>query len=184
VSIGRLRTRLAVAAKIALATAALTAAVGASPMPPGSSLLRMDEAMIANWNEVVAKGDVVWHLGDFAVRCELRRMRAIFSRLNGSKHLVPGNHDGPETLKLAWASVGQIREIKVEGQRLVLCHFALRTWPGVHRGALHLFGHSHGSLPGNAQCADVGVDCWSFRPVTLPTIRMALEASAVEPPIP
>ena len=34
---GRLRRRLPVAAKIALFTAALTMAVGASPMPPGAS---------------------------------------------------------------------------------------------------------------------------------------------------
>ena len=37
VSIGRLRRRLPVAAKIALVTAALTMAVGASPTPPGAS---------------------------------------------------------------------------------------------------------------------------------------------------
>src|SRR2546430_17739827 len=39
VSIGRIRKRLAVTAKIAFVTAGLTAAVGASPMPPGSSVL-------------------------------------------------------------------------------------------------------------------------------------------------
>lgn len=37
VSIGKLRRRLPVAAKIAFVTAALTMAVGASPMPPGAS---------------------------------------------------------------------------------------------------------------------------------------------------
>ena len=37
ISIGRLRRRLPVAAKIAFVTAALTMAVGASPMPPGAS---------------------------------------------------------------------------------------------------------------------------------------------------
>jgi calcineurin-like phosphoesterase family protein len=38
--------------------------------------------MIENWNAVVAKGDSVWHLGDFAFRCDLKRRRAIFSKLN------------------------------------------------------------------------------------------------------
>jgi len=142
---------------------------------PFATVDEMDEAMIANWNAVVAKGDNVWHVGDFAHRIDVERKRAIFSRLNGSKHLAPGNHDDNDTLKLGWASIGQIREITVEGQKIVLCHYGLRTWPGSRRGALHLYGHSHGTLPGNHQCCDVGVDCWDFRPVTLPDIRAKLE---------
>jgi calcineurin-like phosphoesterase family protein len=142
---------------------------------PFATVEEMDERMIHNWNAVVEPGDNVWHVGDFAYRCDPKRQRAIFSRLNGSKHLVPGNHDDKDTLSLAWASIGQIREITVDGQRLVLCHYGLRTWPGSRRGALHLYGHSHGTLPGNSQCLDVGVDCWDFRPVTLPEIRAVLE---------
>jgi calcineurin-like phosphoesterase family protein len=151
---------------------------------PFASVEEMDERMVAAWNEVVQPSDTVWHVGDFAHRIDARRKRAIFSRLNGSKHLVPGNHDDNDTLRLPWASVGQIQEITVDGQRLVLCHYGMRTWPRVHRGALHLYGHSHGTLPGNAQSCDVGVDCWDFRPVTLPVIRTALDRSAVEPPTP
>ena len=89
---------------------------------PFSTVEEMDETMIANWNAVVAKGDNVWHVGDFAHRCDLKRKRSIFSRLNGSKHLVPGNHDDNDTLLLAWASIGQIRQIVVDSQRLVLRH--------------------------------------------------------------
>jgi calcineurin-like phosphoesterase family protein len=142
---------------------------------PFATVEEMDEAMIANWNAVVAKGDNVWHVGDFAHRCDLKRKRAIFSRLNGSKHLVPGNPDDGDTLALAWASIGQIRQIVVEGQKIVLCRYGLRTWPGSRRGALHLYGHSHGTLPGNAQSLDVGVDCRDFRPVTLAGIKEVLE---------
>jgi calcineurin-like phosphoesterase family protein len=142
---------------------------------PFASVEEMDETMIANWNAVVQRGDNVWHVGDFAHRCDLKRRRAIFSRLNGSKHLVPGNHDDADTLSLAWASIGQIRQIIVDGQKLVLCHYGMRTWPGSRRGAIHLYGHSHGTLPGNSQCLDVGVDCWDFRPVTLAEIKEVLE---------
>ena len=76
---------------------------------------------------------------------------------------------------MGWGSVSQMKDILVDGQRIFLCHYGMRTWPGAHRGALHLYGHSHGTLPGNAQCTDVGVDCWAFRPVTLPEIREVLE---------
>jgi calcineurin-like phosphoesterase family protein len=142
---------------------------------PFATVDEMDRAMIAAWNEVVTPADVVWHLGDFAHRAEPRRKRAILSQLNGSLHLVPGNHDDADTLAMGWASVGQIREIKVDGQRLVLCHYGMRTWPGSKRGSIHLYGHSHGGLPGGRQCLDVGVDCWGFRPVSLPEIRARLE---------
>jgi calcineurin-like phosphoesterase family protein len=146
---------------------------------PFATVEEMDETMIANWNAVVQRGDNVWHVGDFAHRIDVKRKRAIFSRLNGSKHLVPGNHDDKDSLALSWSSIGQIRDIKVEGQRLILCHYGMRTWPGSRRGSIHLYGHSHGSLPGNSQCLDVGVDCWDFRPVTLAEIKAKLQ---LEPP--
>jgi calcineurin-like phosphoesterase family protein len=57
-----------------------------------------------------------------------------------------------------------------EGIPLVLCHYAMRTWNRSHYGAIQLYGHSHGNLPGDSQSCDVGVDCWGFRPVSLEEI--------------
>jgi hypothetical protein len=56
VSIGRLRRRLPVAAKIALVTAALTMAVGASPMPPGVSafLMRLHRRHLVDTHRQIA----------------------------------------------------------------------------------------------------------------------------------
>ena len=48
----------------------------------------------------------------------------------------------------------------------------------MHRGDIHLFGHSHGSLPGTATSTDVGVDCFGYRPVTLDEIRVRLAENA------
>jgi len=142
---------------------------------PFSTVEEMDEHMIASWNEVVDPRDTVWHLGDFAHRCDPKRKRIIFGKLNGNKQLIVGNHDEADTRKLGWGSVSEFKEITVEGQKIVLFHYAMRTWPGVNRGALHFYGHSHGRLPGNAFCTDVGVDCFDFRPVALPEIRTVLE---------
>jgi calcineurin-like phosphoesterase family protein len=41
----------------------------------------------------------------------------------------------------------------------------------MHRGWLNLHGHSHGRLAPMPRQADVGVDVWEFRPVTLAEIR-------------
>lgn len=143
---------------------------------PFASIEEHDETLIANWNAVVRPDDEVWHLGDFAMDCTPAYARKCFDRLNGTKRLVIGNHERLGR-RLPWASQHDgIHQTVIDGNRLVLCHYAMRAWPGIWRGALHLFGHTHGSLPGTRRSADVGVDCWDFRPVGMNEIlgRMAL----------
>ncbi|HEX8420171.1 MAG TPA: metallophosphoesterase family protein [Sphingomonas sp.] len=133
---------------------------------PFASAAEMDQALIERWNAVVSPGDVVWHLGDVA-----RRPAAVadlLARLNGTKHLLRGNNDPDATLAAAgWASVGDYAEIELDGRRLVLCHYAFRSWNGQHRGAINLHGHSHGRLKPMLRQFDVGVDVRDFAPVSL-----------------
>jgi calcineurin-like phosphoesterase family protein len=139
---------------------------------PFESVAEMDAAMVAGWNEVVGPNDEVWHLGDFAVRVPAPEMEALLARLNGIKHLVVGNNDKDEALRLrGWASVTPYAEITVDDARLVLCHYPFRSWNGMHKGVVNLHGHSHGRLKGLPRQIDVGVDCWNFRPVTLDEMR-------------
>jgi calcineurin-like phosphoesterase family protein len=139
---------------------------------PFGSTSEMNEALIARWNEGVARDDEVWHLGDFAYRMTSAAMAAMLNRLNGVKHLIAGNNDTPETLALSgWASVRDYAELELEGVHLVLCHYPFRTWNRMGKGALNLHGHSHGRLARVTRQIDVGVDVWDFRPVTLAAIR-------------
>ncbi len=62
----------------------------------------------------------------------------------------------------------------IDNQYIVLCHYAFRTWPKIRKGALHLYGHSHGRLPGNAQSMDIGVDVVGWSPVRLHQIKSVL----------
>lgn len=149
---------------------------------PFASADEMDAAMIANWNAVVARNDIVYHLGDFAISRDPRTVRRIFSHLNGSKFLCPGNHDAAATLDLKWAKKDHVQVKRVDGTNIVLCHYAMRTWPGQHHGAIQLYGHSHGNLPATANSLDVGVDVWGFRPISIDDIRMRL-SQAAEPAI-
>jgi len=130
-----------------------------------------DEALIANWNEVVGPQDEVWHLGDFALHVRPERVDALLSALNGRKHLITGNNDGQATLAAqGWASVQPYAELNVDGTFVVMCHYAFRTWKNMGRGWLDLHGHSHGRLKKQTRQYDVGVDAWDYRPVTLDTI--------------
>ena len=133
-----------------------------------------DAALIANWNAVVGPRDEVWHLGDFALGPPEARVREILAGLNGTKRLIIGNNDGPATREAPdWAFVGHYAEISLEERRLVLCHYAFRTWNGIGRGALNLHGHSHGQLKPIPKQYDVGVDAQGFTPVSLAAILVS-----------
>ncbi|GHA10144.1 hydrolase [Devosia pacifica] len=142
---------------------------------PFADIDEHDHALIENWNAVVGPEDTVYHLGDFAYRCGPQQTRDIFAKLNGEKHLILGNHDFKnETQKLPWASQSDLTEVNIKGQIFVLCHYGLRTWRNMRRGAIQLYGHSHGRLPGTSQCIDVGVDNVGYVPVDAQTIGARL----------
>jgi len=140
----------------------------------------MTESLIQHWNARVRAGDVVYHLGDFALSWGRKHegvIDAILSRLNGQKWLITGNHDRDEiTRNPRWVKVIPYHEIHVPihagKQRIVLCHYALRVWNQMHRGAWMLHGHSHGNLPdAGGKTADVGVDVWDYAPVSVDQIE-------------
>ena len=138
---------------------------------PFPSLDVHDAGLVEAWNAVVAPGDEVWHLGDFALGPSPGRIRDLLGGLAGTKHLIVGNNDGPATLEApGWASVAHYAEIEVEGRPLVLCHYAFRTWNRMGRGAIDLHGHSHGKLSPMPRQYDVGVDAQGYRPVGLAEI--------------
>jgi calcineurin-like phosphoesterase family protein len=141
---------------------------------PFASADEMDAHVIAAWNAVVGRGDIVYHLGDFAISRDPRTVRRIFQQLNGSKFLVPGNHDFKATLDLPWAKKDHVQFKTVDGQQLVLCHYAMLDWPSSHHGAIQLYGHRHGARPSTHNQLDVGVDCWGFAPVSLEDIKKRL----------
>ena len=139
---------------------------------PFPDLAAHDAALIERWNARVTPDDTVWHLGDVALGPPPERVAAIVAALNGTKHLIVGNNDGPGTLALpAWASVGHYAELTFDDTLLVLCHYAFRTWNAMGRGSINLHGHSHGALRTQTRQYDVGVDVWDFRPVTLDEIK-------------
>ena len=133
---------------------------------PFASVAEMDERMIGAWNDAVGEEDEVWHLGDFARK--LSDVPRLLAALNGRKHLIRGNNDPPAIAQVAgWKSVSDYREIVCGERKLVLCHYAFRTWNGQYRGAINLHGHSHGRMKPLPRQFDVGVDARAYRPVTL-----------------
>lgn len=146
---------------------------------PFSSVEEMNETLVKNWNDKVSKTDVIYHLGDVIFAKHDNQFQETLGRLNGKKILIKGNHDDYKSYSPFWTywdNVYDYKEVKYDGTKFMLMHFPLAVWNKGHRGALHLFGHSHSSLnykvKGTTQM-DVGVDSgghgdkedWKYRPI-------------------
>lgn len=144
---------------------------------PFASVEEMDQALVRAWNETVAPGDDVLHLGDFAWKIGRTRMTALFERLNGNKWLLPGNHDHKLVRSLPWKGLlPPIHQVEVDGETLVLSHYPLRSWNRSRYGARNLYGHVHGRIQATRQSIDVGVDAWDYRPVPLPRLLAVMNS--------
>jgi calcineurin-like phosphoesterase family protein len=121
---------------------------------PFADVQTMGEEIIANWNRVVAPGDTVFYLGDFALGNE-KPAKAIAHQLNGCIHYILGNHDSQGKINRMhrFASVEHYRRIAVldpdapTGQQdIVLSHYPMLAWDMDAHGGWMLHGHTHGSL--------------------------------------
>lgn len=145
---------------------------------PFLSTEEMDAYMIDKWNSTVKPGDVVYHLGDFAITGYSKKhtpiVEKILKKLNGNKILIKGNHDSPAVLGAkGWSAIHNIHHVNYNNQRIILCHYAMRTWQFKGHGSWMLYGHSHGQLPPlpGERSLDVGVDCWDFTPVSVTRLQ-------------
>jgi calcineurin-like phosphoesterase family protein len=169
---------------------------------PFDNVKEMDEMLIANWNKTIGEQDNVYFLGDFTFRGK-DEVEAIVSRLNGHIHWVYGNHDKTKGGKAAikangFVWKGSYKEIKINGQNIMLFHYAQLVWNKCHYGSWSLVGHSHGSLryilPDNIELAklglpvlqlDVGVDVaykhlGEFRPFAFEEVKEIMESKKLK----
>lgn len=143
---------------------------------PFASAEEMDNVLIDNINKLVQPNDILYHLGDFCLgkrHDPIGSTIAYLKRINCKNIiLITGNHDPiysngqakPDFSSLFSENYNHI-EVKINGQRITLNHYAMKVWNKSHHGAWHLYGHSHYSLPDdpNALSIDVGVDAVAGR---------------------
>lgn len=130
---------------------------------PYSSIDEMDEAIITEWNKIVSPNDLAYILGDISYR-EPSHTAKIFARLNGDKILIAGNHDEKalkhQVFRDCFKEIHNYLEISVNKHKVVLFHYPIAEWNGMHRGSVHLYGHLHGGLSGleEFRARDAGID--------------------------
>jgi calcineurin-like phosphoesterase family protein len=128
----------------------------------------MNEDLIERHNRVVTDSDIVYYLGDFSFKSDPSEY---LCRLNGREHhLIIGNHDKRKQCERIFTSVQDVKLLNIkEYPQIWLSHYAHQAWPASHFGSLHLFGHSHGTLPvfPKEKRMDVGVDSLGYYPISL-----------------
>lgn len=141
---------------------------------PFASVEEMNLAIINKWNEVVAKDDIVYVLGDFFFgnKTDLKELLPL---LNGRKILIMGNHD--RLTKSAYLECGFEEVIK--GGLLIDGNFILSHQPisGDLGKFFNIHGHKH-KLPTETQFSprhfDIGVDDHNFYPHKLDKVEKIL----------
>ena len=153
----------------------------------------MTEDQIREHNTLVKPEDIVWHLGDFTFGGTPEVIR-LLRRLNGNYKFTWGNHDKPlkdfstiidhySDLKSRVEFLGNMAEVEIEGQSIVLNHYAMRVWNKSHRGNWHLYGHSHGTLPDDptSMSFDVGADCHDLKPIPFSRVKEIMSKKTFRP---
>jgi calcineurin-like phosphoesterase family protein len=135
---------------------------------PFSDVSDMNDTIIGNLESKVREGDTLYFLGDLTFDAQLAR--SFFERFTDIIiHFVVGNHDRTPVVKLAseiCKSVSQLKDIRVGGQSITLCHYAMRVWNKSHFNSWQLYGHSHGRLDPLGKQYDVGIDNNNFSPIS------------------
>ena len=134
-----------------------------------------DAMMIAKWNSVVGKNDLVYILGDFSFHKPARTME-ILKSLNGDKILIEGNHDiiylkNKLFDKTLFLSIEDYTEINYKGQPICMMHYPIQDFKYKDRPKtpfVHLHGHIHSipkCVPRNSY--NVVVDLNDYKPVSI-----------------
>jgi calcineurin-like phosphoesterase family protein len=143
---------------------------------PFNTVDEMNRTIIKRHNEVVAKDDITYHLGDFTFAKHWPDMRQMLERLNGKHILILGNHDlhRPfEYVEAGFQSVHtslELHELFGTTGRPILIHDPAVA--GVLTDKLFIHGHTHGlglRLAPNTFC--VSVELHNYYPVSLMDIR-------------
>jgi calcineurin-like phosphoesterase family protein len=162
-----------------------------------NSVHEMNMALVEGINKYVKEDDILYHLGDWSfggVHNILQFRNYIVCQ---NIHLILGNHDQHITDKeikyhdtsfnpiQLFSSVQDVLHLKLGKTELFLSHYSHRVWLGSHKGVIHLYGHSHGSIPDYGKSMDVGVDVafkkfGEYRPFNIGDITNIMSKREVE----
>ena len=148
---------------------------------PFSSEKQMRNALIHNYNQTVRKDDTCFFLGDMAMlgTSQWEHLKGVVAKLNGSKHLIFGNHDEfkwQRYVDVGFTTVHSALWLEEDGLSIVMAHDP-SVYCALAPDTILLHGHIHTlykSIP-EQKVVNVGVDMWDFMPINIKQIREELQ---------
>lgn len=140
----------------------------------------MRNTIINNYNSVVRKDDSVFILGDAAMlgASQWERLKPVINKLNGTKHLIYGNHDEfrwQRYIDVGFTTTHSALWLEEGGLKIVMAHDP-SVYCTLAPGTVFLHGHIHTlykSIP-DKRVVNVGIDMWDFFPVSIDDITKEL----------
>lgn len=149
----------------------------------------MDNYLISRWNSIVSPIDHVYIIGDVSFYKDDAKTKELINRLNGTKHLIDGNHDKDRSwakwLKCGFASVQSelilqaAKDIRVKmnhfpyiGENVNEGRFSDKR-PVKQDGIWLIHGHMHSKgskFNTDHQQICVSTELWNFLPVNMDNI--------------
>lgn len=163
---------------------------------PFENVEEMNQTLIDNWNSKVKDNDIVFYLGDLSFDRDGVRTQDIIKQLKGKIHFILGNHDDERVIRKMgrFESVSDYINLSVKDdenprkrQDIMMMHYAILSWDKAHHGAIHLHGHSHGSLMKDPnyewfykkKVLDVGCNMHNYSPISYQEIKEIMKFKEV-----
>ncbi len=143
---------------------------------PFNNVDEMNQTIINNWNKIVKKNDVVYHLGDFFLGSKYD-LEDIVNQLNGKIYLIRGNHDRLTAKSYEDCGITLLKSapIIMDNYKVMLSHRPLPNTM-IKDGYVNIHGHIHqNKLEDNYDVTlfdinkhiNVSCDMLNFKPILL-----------------
>lgn len=143
----------------------------------------MNESIINNWNSIVKKEDIVYHLGDFFLGSKFE-LKDIVSRLNGQIYLIKGNLDRLTTKSYEDSGIIVLKgaPIILDEYKVMLSHKPLPD-SMIKAGYINVHGHIHDKRLEDIyddsfskfKHINVSCDVIDFRPILMEDLRSGVK---------
>lgn len=110
---------------------------------PFKDIDEMNNTIINNWNKIVKKDDIVYHLGDLFLGSKFD-LKDIVDRLNGTIYLIRGNHDRLTVKSYEDCGIIVLKNapIIMDDYKIMLSHRPLPDTM-INDGYINIHGHIH-----------------------------------------